>query len=251
MTSNSALARFGLKHLSASTCLAWKASLAKVVMTKIAGVSDEVGCAAYRGSASEHGVAMGLLDHSLSVEDCQAAALKEFDRMSALSADPKRDKERAIVPGIVEQGLLELRQYGVPSHVQEKIEWQHPDLPLPFIGFIDFRFADHKIIVDMKAKSQLNSVIDSDHCMQVALYCAAIGGHEGRVTYCTPKKVATYLVEDPEHHLQRLVNIAMQMENFLSHFESVEDLIRSITPNTDHYYFNSSLKQRAYEMFGV
>lgn len=252
MTSNSALARFGFKHLSASTCIAWKENLAKVVMTKFAGVPDEVGCAAYRGSSSELGVAMGLQDHSVSVEDCQAAALKEFDRLSALSNDPSRDKERAHVPGIVEQGLLELRPYGVPSHVQERIEWQHPDLPLPFIGFIDFRYADHKIVVDMKAKTRMESAIDDDHCMQVALYCAAVGDHEGRVTYCSPKKAVTYAVEDQKHHLQRLVNIAHQMENFLSRFQSVEDLMGCITPNTKHYFFNNSnLRQRALELFGV
>ena len=217
------------------------------------GVRGSVGCAAHRGSASEHGVAMGLMDHSISVQACQDAALKEFDRLSALSTDPNRDKERAAVLGIVEQGLLELRPYGVPSHTQERVEWQHPDLPLPFVGFIDFKFADHKIIVDMKSQLRLSSEISESHAAQVALYCKAQSEpYEGRVAYITNRKSAVYRVENTEQHVDALVKIAMKIEAFLSRFETVDDLTRVLTPSTDTFYYNDpATRQKAFEIFGI
>jgi hypothetical protein len=46
------------------------------------------------------------------VEDCQAAALAEFDRLAALSTDPNRTRERDAISGIVAAAFAELRQYG-------------------------------------------------------------------------------------------------------------------------------------------
>jgi hypothetical protein len=251
--SNSASARFGLKNYSATGCALWKACNALFVMEKIMGVRGNVGCAAHRGTASEHGVAMGLMDPSASLEACQEAALKEFDRLTALSGDPNREKERAAVPGIVEQGLIELRPYGVPTHTQEKIEWQHPDLPLPFVGYIDFKFSDHNIIVDMKSQLRLSSEISESHAAQVSLYCKAQSEpYEGRVAYITNKKAATYQVENIDQHVDGLVRIAMKIEAFLSRFDNVDDLARVLTPSTDTFYYNdAATRQKAFEIFGI
>lgn len=206
----------------------------------------------YRGSAAEHGITMGLLDHSTPVAVCQEAAVREFDRLSALNTDDNREKERDIVPGIVEQGLLELRHYGIPSHVQRKIEWQHPELPLPFLGYVDFQYEQDGIIIDLKAKPKLSSAADEDHMMQVALYCQATGMNTGRITYCSPKKAATHQVDDLQYHFGRLVNLAQKMENFLSRFQSAEELVSVLAPNTQHFtYNNRQMRRRAYEIFGV
>jgi len=251
--SNSASARFGLKNYSATGCALWRTCNALFVMEKIMGVRGNVGCAAHRGTASELGVSMGLMDPGASLEACQEAALKEFDRLTALSGDPNREKERAAVPGIVEQGLIELRPYGVPTHTQEKIEWQHPDLPLPFVGYIDFKFADHKIIVDMKSQLRLSSEISESHAAQVSLYCKAQGEpYEGRVAYVTNKKAATYQVENIDQHVDGLVRIAMKIEAFLSRFDNVDDLARVLTPSTDTFYYNDvATRQKAFEIFGI
>lgn len=247
--SNSALVRLGLKHLSASSVIRSVKDTPGFIKEKVFGMYDGVGPSAFRGTAAEFGVAMGIQDHSLSVEHCQNAALDEFDRLAMLNTHPNVEKERALVAGIVERGLMELRPYGVPSHVQQKIEWQHPDLPLPFIGFLDFRFAEHNIIVDLKSKAQLPSKIEHSHAVQVSLYCAAIGQQEGRVTYCTPKKSATYLVENQEAHLRWLVRVVQKLDFLLSRFDK-EELKEAFTPDTEQFYYSSdSSKQAANELF--
>jgi hypothetical protein len=249
----SASERHGLKHYSASTCNLFQADAALFVMEKLMGIRGPVGCAAHRGTAAEAGIAAGLLDPTKPLPDCQQLALAEFDRLAALSTDPRREAEREAVPGLVEQGLLELRPYGVPSHTQHRIEWQHPDLPLPFVGFVDFMWADHGIIVDLKTQLRLSSEIANNHARQVALYAGSMGdNYDGRVAYVTPKKAATYRVENMRAHVAALVRIAQTIERFLALAPTAEELARIVVPNVDSYFYSDrNTRQKAFEIFGV
>ena len=242
-----------LKHYSASTCNLFQAEPALFLMEKIMGIRGSVGCAAHRGSAAERGIEAGLMNTDKPLEECQELALKEFDRLSALSTDPNREKERDAVPGIVEQGLIELRPYGKPSHTQHKIEWFHPDLPLPFIGFIDFMWQDHGIIVDLKSQLRLTSEISNNHARQVALYAGAQGdNYDGRVTYVTPKKAATYRVENMRQHVDALVRIAKAIDAFLSVAPTPDELKRLVVPDVDSFYYSDrTTRQKAFEIFGI
>lgn len=242
-----------LKHFSASTCNLFQAEPALFVMEKIMGIRGSVGCAAHRGTAAERGIEAGLVNPEKPVAECQELAMKEFDRLAALSTDPNRDKERDAVAGIVESGLTELRPYGRPSHCQHKIEWQHPDLPLPFIGFIDFMWQDHGIIVDLKSQLRLTSEIANNHARQVALYAGAQGdNYDGRVTYVTPKKAATYRVENMRQHVDALVRIAKAIDAFLSVAPTPDELKRLVVPDVDSFYYSDrTTRQKAFEIFGI
>ena len=77
----------------------------------------------------------------------------------ALIPDDRRDGERALIPGYVEHGLGELRQYGIPSAYQDRVELRLDDVPVPVIGFIDWRFDNHGLIVDLKTSERLPSAI--------------------------------------------------------------------------------------------
>jgi hypothetical protein len=240
-----------MKHFSVSTCNTAQADLA-LLLLKLKGFRGSVGSAAYRGTAAEHGVTMGITDPSASIADCQAAAVKEFDRLTALSGCPNREKERDAVPGIVEQAIAELRPYGIPSHTQFKIEWSHPDLPLPFLGFADFYYEQSGIVVDLKSQLRLSSEISSQHARQVALYCGAISDNlDGRVTYATPKKCATYQVENMREHCDTLVRIAQRIERFLSISDDMDELCSLVIPNTDLFYYDPATRQAAFEVFGI
>jgi hypothetical protein len=247
----SAAANFGMTHWSVSTCNLAEADMALLLM-KLKGIRNSVGSAAHRGTASEAGVVKGLMDPTASLEECQALAVKEFDRLTALSADANREKERDAVPGIVEQALAELRPYGVPSHTQLRIEWSHPDLALPFLGFADFYWEDAGIIVDLKSQLRLSSEISTQHARQVALYCGSISDNiDGRVTYASPKKAATYQVENMRDHLQSLVRIAQRVERFLSISPDINELCGLVIPNTSLFYYDPPTRQAAYEIFGI
>ena len=247
----SAAERHGLQHWSVSTLNMAQADKA-LFLLKLKGFRGSVGAAAHRGTASELGLVMGLMDPAAALADCQAAAVKEFDRLTALSGDPNREKERDAVPGIVEQALTELRPYGVPSHTQLKIEWRHPDLALPFIGYADLYYEQAGIVVDLKTQLRLASEISSQHARQVSLYCAAISDNlDGRITYATPKKCATYQVENMREHVDTLVNIAQRVERFLSISDDIDELCKLVIPNTDLFYYDAATRQKAFEVFGI
>lgn len=226
-----------IAHLSASTINLFAAEPALFVMEKLLKRrGGGVGAAAHRGTASESGVAAGLLDHSKSVEDCQQIALVEFDRLTALSADTRKAKERDAVPGIVATGLAELRAYGVPD-VQVKIKRRLPGVPVPFIGYIDFRFNDVAITVDMKSQLRLSSEISAAHARQVSLYVTETN-NEGRLAYVTPAKIGVYRLNNVASHIADVVNIAQRMERFLSLSPDPQVLAGVLVPNTDSFYYS-------------
>lgn len=245
--------RHNRKHTSVSQCNLAQNSMWLYVFEQIMGNRSSGGVRMHGGSAAEAGVTLGLLNPDAPLADCQAHAVKEFDRLTALSTDSKREAERAGIPGIVEQALTELRQYGVPSHVQQEILWRHPDLPVPFKGFIDFMWEDHGIILDMKTTHKLASEVQTSHARQVALYGAAISdNYDLRVGYFTPKKSAVYKVENARQHLDSLVRIAQTIDRFLDQSDDPHELLKLCIPNPDSFYFSDPvIRARAFEISGI
>jgi hypothetical protein len=73
---------------------------------------------ANRGTAAEEGVAAGLFDPALPVEECQSIALAAYDRLSALSGDPNRAKAKAqgiFAAGGSWTGFCSLDEDSIPS----------------------------------------------------------------------------------------------------------------------------------------
>lgn len=162
-----AFERHGLDHLSASSINLFVAQPAMWAMQKLLGHKSRVGAAAHRGTAVEAGVEMGLFDPALPLEACQEAALARFNQLTALSADPNVEKERAGIASAVAIALGELRQYGIPGSAdgtrQHRIEVELPGVPVPFIGWLDFWYPDHGIIIDLKTQGRLSSKISDPH----------------------------------------------------------------------------------------
>ena len=85
-----AFQQHGIAHLSPSSLNLFAAQPALFVMEKLLKKRGGVGCAAHRGTAAEAGIVHGLLNPTADIKDCQALALAEFDKLAALSGDPKR-----------------------------------------------------------------------------------------------------------------------------------------------------------------
>lgn len=237
-----AFERHKLDHLSASSINLFVAQPAMWAMQKLMGRKSTVGPAAHRGTCIEAGVEMGLFEPDAPVEACQDLAIARFNQLTALSSHPGVDKERAAIAPAVAIGLAELRQYGVPAAAdgnrQHRIEVTLPGVPVPFIGWLDFWFPEHGIIVDLKTQLRLSSKISDPHSRQGAIYHAAHGNFEIRFAYVTPQKVGVYKLEDPRSHLARVVSIAHSIERFLSLSDDGAELTRSLSPDFDSFYWN-------------
>jgi hypothetical protein len=225
------------------------ASPSMFVLEKILGRRQPVGSPAHRGTAVEDGVTAGLLDLSKPLVDCVAVALKKYDQITALSADKRREEYRDTIMGMVESALIELRPYGIPSHTQGFIEWRPDGLRYPIVGYFDYHWEQHNITVDLKTTEKLPSSIKVPHARQTALYVTT-NNADARVTYITPKKHATYQVENIDAHRQALHQIALRCEAFLALSDDPEFFTKITAPDFESFYWGGPARQIGFETWG-
>lgn len=240
----------GLRHHSPTALNLAAAAFPLWFMEKVLGKRGSPSCAMHRGTASESGIVHGLLNPDVSIQACQDKALAEFDRLAALSGDPKRAKEREAVPGIVEQGIIALRPYGIPDEVQLKVIHEVPGVKLPILGFCDLGWSQHGIRLDIKSQLSLSSDISEAHARQIACYLHA-SNYSGRIAYLTPKKHGVYECQDASKHMAALRHIAMRVERFLSLSKDPAELTALLIPDYGSFYWNDpATRANGREVFG-
>lgn len=222
------------------------------ILERIIGLRQPVGAPAHRGTAVEDGITAGLMSQDLHPKECVEVALKKYDAITGLSSDKRRQEYRDTIPAMVESGLQELRPYGVPSHTQQFVSWKPEGLKYPIVGYLDYRWEQHGIVVDLKTTEKLPSSIKVAHARQVALYASAIGDNiDARLTYVTPKKRATYQLENVRDHLSALHQIAKRCEAFLALSDDPKFFTEIIVPDLESFYWSGPARQLAFEHWGV
>ena len=243
-------ARHGVDHLSASSLNLWAAEPALWTMERLLGYRAPVSAAAVRGRAVEAGVDHGLLRPDLPADACAALALGTYDREMTLETDPRREDERRQIPGYVEHGLAELRHYGVPSAAQEPVEVRLEGVPVPIQGYIDWRFDQHGLIVDLKTAERLPAAISSSHGRQGAVYAAAHGNYAMRFAYAKPvagkrdgRAVAVYemTADEVRRHLAALTQVAIRLGRFLALSGDAHELAGLLVPDYDAFWWSNPI----------
>jgi hypothetical protein len=243
----------GYVRHSPSALNLFAASSAMFVLERVLGLKQPVGVPAHRGTAVEDGVTFGLLNPDAALAECVNIAQLKYDTITALSTDDRRQKYRDNITDMVSQALTELRPYGVPSATQGFVEWKPEGLTLPIVGYFDYEFADHGIIVDLKTSEKMPSAIKIPHARQVSLYVTNTGSnYQGRLAYITPKKAATYCLENVSEHLKSLHQIALRVEKFLSLSDDPEYFLSITAPDLEHFFWGSpAARQLSYEHWSI
>ena len=239
-----------LPHYSPSSLNLFCASPSMFILEKVLGVRQPVGCPAYRGTAVEAGVTAGLMEPNKPLPECIAVAEAKYDAITALSSDTRRADYRETLAGMVTSALEELRPYGVPSHTQGKIEWQPEGLNAPILGYFDYHWADHNITTDLKTTEKLPSAVKVPHARQVSLYVTS-NNADPRATYITPKKRATYRIDDINEHRAALHQIALRCEKFLSLSDDPQFFTQIIAPDLESFYWGGPSRQLAFEHWKI
>jgi hypothetical protein len=242
----SSFERHGIDHLSASSLNLWAAEPALWVMERLLGRRSPAGAAAARGKAVEQGIHVGLMHPDREVAMCIALAEATFDREMALTPDGRRAAERRNLAGYVEHGLAELRQYGIPTAYQDRVEVTLDDVPVPLVGYLDWRFDQHGLIVDLKTAERLPAAISNTHGRQGAVYAKAHGNYGMRMAYVKPsagrdgRSVAVYEMSADEvrAHLAALRQIALRLQRFLALSSDPEELAALLVPDFDAFWWN-------------
>jgi hypothetical protein len=260
--SANAFERHGISHLSASSLNVWAAEPALWIMERLLKRRSPPGIPAARGKAVEAGVHAGLRDPSLAIEACIAEAETVFSRETLFTGDPRRDDERKKLAGWVRGALAELRRYGPPDPdgYQAKIEVRLDDVPIPVIGYVDWRFSNHGLIVDLKTTERFPSAIGSSHGRQGAVYAKAHGNYGMRFAYAKPAAgksdprqvhVLEMSADEVRQHLAALRQIALSLGRFLSVSNDARELAGLIVPDFDSFWWSDpSARAAGRDVFG-
>ena len=239
-----------VRHSPSSLNL-FAASPAMWVLEKILGIKQPVGVPAHRGVAVEDGVAFGLNNPAASQKDCLDVALTKYDTITALSSDDRREKYRETISDMIGRALDELRAFGVPSRTQGFIEWKPDGLQLPIVGYFDFEWAQHGMIVDLKTTEKMPGEIKVGHARQISLY-AMSDNYGAAACYVTPKKSALYRLENAREHRNALYQLALRVENFLALSEDPSFFLGVTAPDLDSFYWtNPAARQLAFEHWHI
>lgn len=251
-----AFERHDISHLSASSVNLFIAQPALWCASYLMKRRTPVGPAAHRGTAIEAGVEAGLFDPEMPVEEAQRTGRETYHRLTRLNADPRVEKERAVVEPSVAVALEELRQYGVPEKPegegrQRKLELTVPGIPVPVWGFLDFMWPGHGIILDLKTTARIPSEIPDAHARQGALYLQHGSNMQMRFAYVSSKKVSVYVLENAADHLASFVRAAQAIERLLSLSDDGEELTRCFAPDLSSFYWgDASARRIANEIWG-
>jgi hypothetical protein len=255
-----AFTRHGIEVLSASSLNQWVAQPALWVMERLLRHRSPTSAVFARGLAAERGIHEGLIEPSRSIEDCAAVAIAEYDRQMALVPDPKRDDERARLEGYVTNALEELRQYGIPTAYQERVEIRLDDVPVPIVGYPDWEFGEHGLIVDLKTTDRLPSAISEAHGRQGAVYARARGNFGMRFAYTRPtvpkkdgRAVVVYELDrvEVDRHLEVLRQVALRLGRFLGLSADPHELAGLLVPDFEHFWWSNAVtRAHGRQVFG-
>lgn len=225
-----------IDHVSASSLNLYASEPALWVMERLLRLRAPVGPAAHVGTAVEAGVEFALLNADKH-DDALPIALKRYDEL----CDDAEAKGK--IAGMIQQALLALRDYGAPDvpedHRQHRVEVALDGVRVPCVGYTDFVFHAHGMIVDLKTSSTLPSAIKVSHARQGAVYAKAFSNYAMRFCYATPKKSAVYELENAADHLAALANIAQRLERFLRISADPHELAALVCPDYESFYWSS------------
>jgi hypothetical protein len=217
------------------------------------GHNFKFGVAPQIGVLVEKVVANALLER-MSLEDAIKEAEGVFNKNNALNTSEK-DRERvADIGAMATLAYEELKQYGKPDFDgddQHKIElmckgdgWE-----LPVIGYLDFKYPQHGLVVDLKTTLRIPSTMSDGHRRQQAIYSRALGNCGVKFLYVSPKKVSLLSNEDEGESLRQVKAILNRQEKFLKAGDA--EFLKSIVPvNTASFYWNNEEKA-LFNLYGI
>tara|TARA_R110000824_G_scaffold369893_1_gene559416 strand:+ start:448 stop:1197 length:750 start_codon:yes stop_codon:yes gene_type:complete len=243
--------KHGIKHLSASSINLWTNAPDVWVASYLFKKRGSMSAPAMRGICTEDAVS-AFLTGEMQKEAALEKALEKFDKMFFL-ADEKISKERAMIEPCMELALKDLEQYGKPEFPEEgqvkiSITAKTPDFEIPVIGYLDFVFPDHGIVVDLKTTGRIPSTMSAEHQLQRAIYQQARGNQIVKFLYVSSKKTSMLEDGDPTEILAIAKKRIARLEKFLR--SGSADEIKDIIPvNPNSFYWNGSEDTRE-ELYG-
>lgn len=249
-------AAHGVTHSSPSSINMWAnapcAWIGKYLLKRQFAFSH----AALAGTLAEEAV-VNVLGNGWTQEAASCAALASYNKVIAFGASGVDRKRGDAIDGMINIALSELKRYGEPDMTgeliygkkQKKIEllckgagWE-----LPVIGYLDFYFPQHGLVIDLKTTMRLPSEMSDEHLRQGCVYRAAMGNAAVKFLYVSGKDKRIHDIPEPTNALSEVKAILTRQERFLQLGDA--ETLRSVVPvNAGSYYWagDSALRREIY-----
>jgi hypothetical protein len=243
----------GIKHGSISNLNKWIEAPDAWVSHYLFGNRGSGSPAMWRGIFIEEAVS-DTITGTLKIDDAIEKACRAFDTKHDFD-DGSADKERNNIEPMTRLAVEALEPYGKPDFPedgeQHKVSMTATgdNWKLDFIGYTDFSFPDHGLIVDLKTTGRMPSVMSKGHQRQRAFYSQASGNAAVKFLYVTPKKVAMLEDGDVAELMAEIKLHLTRQERFLR--LGNKELLRDIVPvNPDTFYWRGDEAVRK-SLYGI
>jgi hypothetical protein len=210
-------------------------------------IKSSSGASAVRGIATEFVLAdkyeKGVFDYNLlDVKFMSLCAESGIDL-----GDIKTAKEKNLLKGfgsVIDENF----DYKNLEAYQEKVEVPIDDMPVPIMGYIDFRFKDK--IVDLKTSTRMPTRPTEAQKRQMALYSMAYPNSSVDLFFATPKEHKKFTLKNLTLYKKQLRKVALSIQKFLSISDDKHELASLMYPNLDSWLW-SGMKEEANKIWSV
>lgn len=249
----------GLSRISVSQINKFREAPDAWACQYLGGAKFSVGWAAIQGFAVEAGVEWGVFN-GVDTPECVEKTIEQLKERSQLFSNRAEELEKRIpiVTQMVENALEQLMPLG-PPEMPAKGERQHSvGIPVRFapgdngtidlIGYLDFYYPQHNLVVDLKTTSKAPSKWSLAHGIQAAVYQRAVKSMTGteptvKFLYCLTRKKDPYLwleMQEADYYLAQFKRTVTQLEKLLSLSNDSRDIIAALPHNPDSFYWSDA-----------
>ena len=247
MRSNNPFKAHGINYLSPSSINTYINDMSLWVARYLFKIKSSSGASAVRGIATEFVLAdkyeKGVFDYNLlDVKFMSLCAESGIDL-----GDIKTAKEKKLLKDfgtIIDENF----DYKDLEAYQEKVEVQIEDMPVPIIGYIDFRFKGK--IVDLKTSTRMPTKPTEAQKRQMALYSMAYPDSSVDLFFATPKEHKRFTLKNLTLYKKQLRKVALSIQKFLSISDDKHELASLMYPNLDSWLW-SGMKEEANKIWSV
>lgn len=247
MKSNDPFKAHGINYLSPSSINTYINDQSLWVARYLFKIKSSSGASAVRGIATEFVLAdkyeKGVFDYNLlDVKFMSLCAESGIDL-----GDVKTAKEKNLLKGfgsVIDKNFV----YKDLEAYQEKVEVPIDDMPVPIMGYIDFRFKDK--IVDLKTTTRMPSKPTEAQKRQMALYSMAYPNSSVDLFFATPKEYKKFTLKNLTLYKKQLRKVALSIQKFLSISDDKHELASLMYPNLDSWLW-SGMKEEANKIWSV
>ena len=231
-----------INYLSPSSINTYISDMPMWVARYLFGVKSGSGAGAIRGTVEE---AVLANKYTTGKFDFNLLEIQFIDMCTKSKIDlnnPKVAKEKTLLRKFGEV-IDKNFKYKNLEQYQEKVEVLFDDMPIPVMGYIDFRFKDK--IVDLKTSTRMPSKPTEAQKRQMAFYSMAYPDNSIDLFFATPKDYNKLSV-----YKKQLKRVAFSIQKFLSISNDKHELASLIYPNYDSWTWSDYLKKEAKKIWG-